>query len=600
MAVTPAVRSARRSLTILGVILLALAGVLSIGVFRGEAALTPKLALDFEGGTQILLAPRTDNEASVSQEQVQQAVSIIRQRVDASGVTEAEVTTMGGTNIAVAIPGQPDDETLQRIQASARLDFRPVLAVALNTPAVDPVAEDGTPDDATDDAAADPAVEPDAADDAAPEAETDGSGVDPASGVLPSEAWFPEPRPTEPGTQEWITPQLGEFFANFTCDSEAALNAGESSEDLPMVSCDQFGTMKYVLGPVEMSGDAVEDAVAGQATTQTGAPTGQWAVNITLDDEGTRTFAGISQRLFGAAEPLNQFAFVIDGQVLSAPTMNAQILDGRPQITGAFTQQDAETIADQIKYGALPISFDIQSQEAISPTLGATQLQIGLITGLVGLALVVIYSLFQYRALGLLTVSSLLVAGIITYLLLLFLSWRQGYRLSLPGLVGIIIAIGITADSFIVYFERIRDALRDGFTLDTAVSKGWSRALRTIFASDAINFLAAGILFALSVGGVRHFAFTLGLTTLVDLLVVALFTHPMMTFLARTRFYANGHPASGLDPRQLGAVYRGRAEFRPVIPSTGKAGRKARGSRREAERRQTIAERKAAAASKEG
>lgn len=595
MAASPAARKARKSLTFLGVIIVALVGVISIGLVRGEATLTPKLALDLQGGTQILLSPKTTDGEAVSGEQVQQALSIIRQRVDASGVSEAEISTMGGDNISVSIPGKADEETLRRIEASARLDFRPVLAVAQgNQSAPDSadeansseeagVAEEGDP---VTDESAESADDSDAdADDSDADAETDEQSD-----------LYPDPLPEEAGTQDWVTPALAEKFTNFTCDSDEALEAGDAPEDRPLLSCDQTGAVKYILGPVEMTGDAIKDASAGVATTQSGASTGKWAVNIELDSDGTKQFGEISQRMFGAQEPLNQFAFVIDGHVLSAPRMNGQILDGRPQITGDFTEEEAQTTADQLKYGALPMSFTVQSQEDISATLGTNQLQAGLIAGLIGLMLVVVYSLFQYRALGSLTIASLAMAAVLTYLLLVLLSWRQGYRLSLAGVAGIIVSIGITADSFIVYFERIRDAVRDGFKLENAVEHGWKRAIQTILASDGINFLAAAILFILSIGNVRGFAFTLGLTTIVDLLVVTLFTHPMMTFIARTRFWGGGHKLSGLDPRQLGAVYRGRAQFRAPAPTSRKEQRRQVGSSKEAQRRQTIAERKAAAA----
>lgn len=593
MAPSPTVRKARRSLTLLGVLILALISVITIGLVRGEATPTPKLALDLQGGTQILLAPKTTDGKSISSEQVQQAVSIIRQRVDASGVSEAEITTMGGDNISVAIPGKADEETLRRIEASARLDFRPVLAAAPaaataqgETESEEVTAEnqDGTAE-TNDEADADSNEPADNADDAQTDENTD--------------ELYPDPLPKEAGTLDWVTPALAEEFTAFTCDSDSALEAGDAQSDRPLITCDQTGTVKYILGPVEMTGDAIKDATAGVATTQSGASTGNWAVNIVLDGEGTKTFGEISQRMFGAQEPLNQFAFVIDGRVLSAPSMNGQILDGRPQITGDFSQEEAQTTADQLKYGALPISFTVQSQEDISATLGTNQLQAGLIAGLIGLILVVIYSLFQYRVLGTLTIASLTIAAVLVYLFLVLLSWRQGYRLSLAGVAGIIVAIGITADSFIVYFERIRDAVRDGFTLENAVENGWKRAIRTILASDGINFLAAAILFILSIGNVRGFAFTLGLTTVVDLLVVTLFTHPMMTFLARTKFWGGGHKLSGLDPRQLGAVYRGRAQFRNYEPSSRKQKLKKTVSSQEAKRRQTIAERKAAMANEQ-
>ena len=240
----------------------------------------------------------------------------------------------------------------------------------------------------------------------------------------------------------------------------------------------------------------------------------------------------------------------------------------------------------------MPIGFEVQSSDTISATLGSTQLQSGLLAGLIGLILVVVYSLFQYRLLGMVTVFSLAVAAIITYLLVTLLSWREGYRLSLAGVAGLIVAIGITADSFIVYFERIRDELREGRGLESAVETGWRRAFRTIIASDTVNFLAAGVLFILAVGNVRGFALTLGLTTIVDIFVVSLFTHPVLRLLSRTNFFAGGHPLSGLNPQALGAVYRGRAQF--VAPAARVSAGKAAKSSKEAQRRQTIAERKAA------
>ncbi|MGK0715993.1 protein translocase subunit SecD [Leucobacter sp. W1153] len=593
MAQSPAVRRARRSLTALLVIAIALVGVIALGVWRGEATWTPKLALDLQGGTQILLAPTQIDGQSVSGEQLEQAVAIIRQRVDASGVAEAEITTQGSQNISVSIPGKADEATLQRIEASAKLDFRPVLffGQGTSTPSEEEEAladteisgEGDAPADESG-AAADATGDGDAGAEAATANDTAQAGVD------------PDPLPDTAFDTAWLTEGLLAEFNDFSCTSEEALGLGEAAIDRPLITCDQFGVYKYILGPVEMSGETISDAVAMIGTTSTGATTGQWVVQMTLNDEGTKTFGQISTRMYGATPPLNQFAFVLDGLVVSAPEMNGQILDGRPSISGSFTQESAEALADQLKFGALPIGFTVQSQEDISATLGSNQLQAGLLAGLIGLILVVVYSLIQYRVLGSLTVASLAVAAVLTYLLLALLSWRQGYRLSLAGVAGIIVAVGITADSFIVYFERIRDALRDGFSIDKAVENGWKQAFRTILASDGINFLAAAILFLLAVGSVRGFAFTLGLITIVDILVVALFTHPMMTLLSRTKFYREGHPASGLDPQQLGAVYRGRAQFRaPVIRNSG-AGKKNQAAVKEAHRRQTIAERKAAEA----
>ena len=353
-------------------------------------------------------------------------------------------------------------------------------------------------------------------------------------------------------------------------------------------------TAKYLLGPVEASGENIADATNGMVQTSTGASTGQWAVNIVFDEEGTQDFAEVSTRLFGlkGQTPRDQFAFVLDGAVLTAPSMNAAITDGRPQITGQFTQESSKSLADQLKFGALPISFTVESSDTISATLGTSQLQSGLIAGLIGLILVVIYTLFQYRALGSVTIASLVIAGLITYLMITILSWREGYRLSLAGIAGLIVAIGFTADSFIIYFERVRDELRDGRQLVSAVEAGWKRAFRTVLASKATNLLAAIVLFILAVGSVKGFAYTLGLTTIIDVVVVILFTHPMLQLLAQTKFFSSGNPWSGLDPDALGAVYRGRAEFRKPVAVSAK---KVASSSKEAQRRQTIAERKAAA-----
>ncbi|KZX21273.1 preprotein translocase subunit SecD [Rathayibacter tanaceti] len=301
----------------------------------------------------------------------------------------------------------------------------------------------------------------------------------------------------------------------------------------------------------------------------------------------------MTSRLVALQGAQNQFAIVLDGRVISAPSTNAAITDGNAQISGSFTQESSKTLADQLKYGALPIGFQVQSSDSISATLGSAQLASGLLAGLIGLILVIVYSIAQYRVLGAVTIASLMVAAIVTYLVVTLLSWREGLRLSLAGVAGLIVAIGITADSFIVYFERIRDELRDGRGLESAVEAGWRRALRTIFASDMVNLLAAVVLFLLAVGSVRGFALTLGITTIIDLIVVALFTHPILQLMATRPFFAEGHRASGLDPRALGAVYRGRAAFRPQDQAT--TGKRASAAR-EAARRQTIAERKAAEA----
>ncbi|MCU1635927.1 MAG: preprotein translocase subunit SecD [Cryobacterium sp.] len=559
MAKSTPVKKAWRSLTWLGVVIVGLLALNTAGVLTGGGSWTPKLALDLEGGTQIILAPKLESGQSVSQEQLNQAVAIIRQRIDSAGVSESEINTQGGQNIVVSIPGTPDDETISRIESSARLEFRPVLVAG--APSADSVGGD-------DAASATPS---------------------PAPTPTPDAAAAPSATPTNASDLAYITAALQAEYDSFDCKDIDTTTVPPA--DQPLVTCDPDAAVKYILGPVEVSGENITDATNGQVQTQSGATTGEWAVNMVFDGTGTEAFADVTTRLSGLTGAQNQFAIVLDERVISAPRTLAVITDGRPQITGQFTQESSKALADQLKFGALPISFAVQSQDTISATLGSTQLTSGLIAGLIGLILVVLYSLAQYRLLGIVTIASLAVAAVITYLLITVLSWREGYRLSLAGVAGLIVAIGITADSFIVYFERVRDELRDGRGLESSVETGWKRALRTIIASDTVNFLAAAVLFILAVGNVRGFALTLGLTTIVDIIVVTLFTHPMLQLLARTKFFNEGHKLSGLDPRALGAVYRGRTQFR--TPSVVTSPKEAAASR-EAARRQTIAERKAA------
>jgi preprotein translocase subunit SecD len=545
------VRKAGRSLAWLGAIIAVLAAVVAGNSIWGTWKPELKLALDLSGGTQMILSPLIDEATDVSAEELEQAVAIIRQRVDATGVAEAEISTLGN-NIVVAIPGTPDQATLDRIQASAKLEFRAVLLA---------------------DAASNVVAAP---------------TPDPSASATPEPEATPTAEPTDGSDLNWITPELQEEFNSFDCATLDTATTNVADPDAPLVTCEADGSIKYLLGPVEVDGSNVVDASAGPRLGANGVATSEWAVRPEFDAEGTEAFAAITTRLVALTGVRNQFATVLDGRVIIAPSTIAAITNGQPEITGGFTQESATALADQLKFGALPLSFELQSRETIAPTLGEAQLQAGLLAGLIGLILVVIYSLFQYRALASVTIVSLLVAGGLTYLVMTILAQHYNYRLSLAGVAGLIIAIGMTVDSFIVYFERVRDELRDGRGVIGAVEAGWKRALRTIFAAKGVNLLSAVVLYIFAVGNVKGFAFTLGITVLIDVLVVVLFTHPMLQLLAQTRFFSSGHPLSGLDPKALGAVYRGRAEFR-----ISKEARRA-GASREAERRQTIAERKAA------
>jgi len=571
-------------------ITVALVGLLTGAHQWGDARWTPKLGLDLEGGTQMILEPRLTGASTVSAEQIDQARDIIVQRVDAGGISGAEVTTQGGRNIVVSIPGTPTESTLNAIRRSSQMQFRPVLAIADGvlaptptdsaSPTVDPSA---SPAPSTTEA---PVVSP--APEASPTAQSaiPGALVDtptPAATDSASPVATPSPSPSasasgsnssapDPTSLEWVTPELQTLFAALNCADPGAVDSLIDDPAKPLVTCDQTGAVKYILGPVVVPGSEIQDAAAGYQALPSGQMSNIVEIQLTLKSTGAKEYADISRKMVNLSEPQNQLAATLDSKVIVAPRFNEAILDGRASITGGFTIETARDLAQQLKFGALPISFDLQTREEISPTLGSEQLRYGLLAGLAGLVLVFLYSLAQYRVLGLVTVASIVFAGLLTYLAITILGWSHNYRLDMAGVTGLIIAIGFTADSFIVYFERIRDELRSGRSLESAVATGWNRAKRTILAADGVNFLAAVVLYLLASSGVRGFAFTLGLTTLIDLLVTFLFSHPLVALLARRKFFRDGHPWSGLDPTKLGAQkrtsYAGRGRF---VPNPGRA-----------------------------
>ncbi|MDN5730292.1 MAG: protein translocase subunit SecD [Yaniella sp.] len=549
---------ARRSLAWLTAIIVGLGIILGIGIATDNSNGVPLLALDLEGGTQMVLSPETSTGEAVTSEQMSQAVEIIRQRVDGSGVSEAEINTQGDNNVVVSMPGAPDEQTRELIQASANMEFRSVITSGPFT--------------------------------AVPEEErTDVSDIP-----------EPEAEPENGSDPNWITPELYDEFQSTDC---SASDANQVRDNLPadeaVIACDFDTGSKYILGPMEISGDQIDSADHGMSQTPTGVSASSWVVNIAFEDEGSAAFRDVTQRLTGMNPPQNQFAILLDGQIVSAPASQAVITDGRAQISGDFNEESAAQLAEQLEYGALPITFEVESEQQISATLGQDQLFWGLVAGLIGLGLVAVYQFFQYRALGLVTLSSIVIMGFLTYLSIVLLGWSDNYRLSLAGIAGIIVSIGLTADSFIVYFERIKDEMRNGRPFESAVNYGWDRAKRTITVSKLVNVLAAVVLYFVAVGNVRGFAFTLGLTSIADLIVVFLFTHPVMKLLATTKFFASGHPMSGMDPSLLGQkpLYQGAGrvrEFRPDEAVAPQRGKKNTRSSKEAQKRQTIAERRAA------
>ena len=569
-----------RALVTLTVSIVAACAALAIGHFTEGVSPYPDLALDLKGGTQLILTPTVtgDGQREITEEDITQAISIIRNRIDASGVSESEITSMGNSNIMVSIPGTPSQEQLDLIRSSSQMNFRPVLRIGAAQGVIQnqQPSQTGTPQSGEQSGAQ--SGEQSGAQSGAPATEAAQSGVQSTAldastamgiadtnhdGVLSD---TPATTPENASDLAWITEQVMYDFLTLDCSAAADVKHVEGASDKPYAACDESGQIKYILGPVAVPGSDLKTATAGLARNSNGQTTGQWAVSLQFNDAGSSFYQGRPDR--------NSFAVVLDGTVITAPSMNAIIPNGQAEITGNFTAQSASTLANQLSFGSLPLNFEVESEQQISATIGTDHLTVGLWAALIGFLLVILYLIWQYRGLAIISAGSLVVASVITYLVITLLSWAMGYRLSLAGVAGLIMAIGVTTDSFIVYFERVRDEVRDGRPLQAAVEEGWDRAKRTILVSDAVNLVAAVVLYLLAVGGVQGFAFTLGVTTIIDIAVIFLFTHPMMELLIRTRFFGEGHKFSGLDPEHLGAksslVYAGRGRVVARGDSTSK------------------------------
>lgn len=567
-------------------------GALIIGSFTGKTKLTPGLALDLEGGTQLILTPTTTDGRQVTDNDLNQAINIIRQRVDASGVAEAEISRQGGSNIVVALPGKPSQETLDLVRSSAVLYFRPVIRVynanahtiakaqnqAIKAAATAKPTAKATAK-ATGTATASPATTP------APSAT---AAATPTATPTPVTATQLATRYADVNQNGKIdtTPltatsndassdaQISEKMIYdalmLDCKNPKNLKGGAQDPKKAVISCARDGSgAVYILGPAELKGTDLTSATSALEQTSQGSNTNQWIVSLEFNKQGTADFSKISTRLLQyrndkTAPQKNQFAIVLDGLTVSAPGIESAITGGKAQISGGtnangthgFTQAAANSLANQLSFGSLPLNFTVQSEQQISATLGSEQLQKGLIAGLIGFVLIIIYLAWQYRGLASVAVASLLAAAALTYVVIALLSWGIGYRLSLAGVAGLIVSIGITMDSFIIYFERVRDEVRHGLSLRAAVDEGWVHARKTIIVSDTVNLVAAVVLYVLAVGGVQGFAFTLGVTTVVDLAVIIFFTHPLMVACLSIAFFGQGHRLSGLDPEHLGARSR--------------------------------------------
>jgi preprotein translocase subunit SecD len=538
------------------------------------------LGLDLSSGTQATLRAVTQKGQAPPQDDMKTAVAIINDRVNASGSTGVSVQQEGSTDIQVTAPGQGSQQLINNVDTTAQLRFRAVLLEGSSTPAATPsassTANPGASSSATPSASTKAYIKHAAAT-PSPSAQASSSAKAKASSsASPSASASASPTgsaATTAGNAKAVDPAVLKLFNKLDCSNlntwKTKLDYSEHQWDAPdsqTVACGQGG-VKYVLDKAVILGTDVTNESSGIDSTSN-----QPVVNLTLNSKATKAFGKLTATQATKYQPsastnpddqvLDQTAIVLDGNVVSAPATTEAIPAGQVQITGLGSQAAADELAQQLKYGALPLTFKVADVENVSASLGRSQLDTGLIAGGIGLILVVIYSFFYYRGLGSVSVSSLLIAGLLGYLSVVLLSKYQGFTLSLTGIAGLIVAIGITADSFVVFFERLRDEVREGRSLRAAVESGWKRARRTILVSDTVSFLAALLLYIFSVGDVKGFAFTLGLTTIVDVIVVFLFTKPMVTLLARTKFFGQGHKWSGLDPERLGA----RAPWRSGLP----------------------------------
>jgi preprotein translocase subunit SecD len=564
------------------VLFLAIAGSDIASPGKWGSAFRVHLGLDLTSGTTVTLRAVTPNGRPPKPSEMQQAISIMNNRVNASGFTEAQVEQQGNDIINVSVPGKGSQQVVSLVSQTAQLQFRQVLLQAPNTSAA-PVSPSPS---ATPSGSGSGSASP------SPSASTKAKVSSPkqagrtladgsrrvAASASPSPSGSPSATPspsasatpsaaggTTPWQQAQGDPRLASGpvkaqFDKLNCaDPNWKRQVGYTQEqfndpNVQTVSCGTLAgvTYKFALDKAKVVGKDISSASAALQQNST-----DWQVNLNFNGNGTKKWGALTTAMFdkykGSQTPQNEVAVVLDGTVQSFPVIQSAIVGGNAQITGSFSQKEASTLANVLSYGALPLSFRQQSVQSVTPQLGHDQLNAGLLAGAIGLLLVVVYAAIYYRGLAVVAVSSLIIAGLLAFEAVVVLGKYQGFALNLAGIAGLIVAIGITADSFIVYFERLRDEVREGRSLRAAVERGWGRARRTILVADAVSFLAAALLYYFAIGEVKGFAFTLGLTTIIDVLVVFLFTKPVVTLLARTKFYGGGHRLSGLDPSRLGA-----------------------------------------------
>ncbi|HWC35982.1 MAG TPA: protein translocase subunit SecD [Mycobacteriales bacterium] len=563
---------------------------LYLGLIPGPS-FTPALGLDLRGGTEVTLTASGLGGKAVSKSALNQAVNIIRKRVDALGVAGAEVNTQGSNHIIVSVPGKGHDQVVQTVGQTALLRFRQVLEVGNYSPVT--VTPTASPTSITATVSPGASAKASAAATKSSKAKkSQGDVINPALLAKPKPSPSPSasasasasPSPSaSPTASSSATPQADNqplpgsesptlsvveaSFASWDCSKNPNPTKGNDNPNDYIIACDASptGGLKYLLAPAALEGTQVSSAAAGLDTHGV-----SWTVNLQFNHSGSSAWFALTKKTFevthsgdsgfqaGCSPPkgCNAIAITLDGVVQSAPaTQQDGLPGGQAQITGNFSQSQATNLADVLKYGSLPLKFTQSDVQTVSATLGSKQLRGGLIAGAIGLGLVILFSLLYYRALGLVTIGSLAVSGAFLYAVTTLLGHSSvGYTLSLPGIAGFIVAVGITADSFVVYFERLRDEIREGRRLRSAVERAWPRARRTILSADTVSLLAALVLYFVSIGDVRGFAFTLGLSTISDLLIVFFFTRPLLQVLGRRPAFDSGKAWTGIGRARAGVT----------------------------------------------
>jgi preprotein translocase subunit SecD len=578
--------------------------VLLIGAYllvflTGDKHAHPKLGIDLQGGTRVTLTARTPDGSRPTKEALSQAQQIISARVNGLGVSGSEVI-VDGDNLVITVPGSDSSEA-RNLGQTARLYIRPVInALPAQPPGTPPqlpmpprrprlplgrhpapgvapgAPAPGVAPGAPAPGAPRPGALPGGAPGGAPPAQPRPYPQDPPPTPAPP-APAPPPAPVQPAPpdarkdlaeriakeREWrqSTNKGVQFLAlqfEATRCNEDDILAGNDIPDLPLVTCDKDHKEAYLLAPSIISGDQIANASSGLDQRS-----GGYVVDLQFKSGAANTWAD-----YTAAHIGTQTAFTLDSTVVSAPQIREAIPGGRTQITGGdppFTANTARQLANVLKYGSLPLSFVSSEAQTVSATLGLTSLRAGLVAGAIGLALVLLYSLLYYRALGLLTALSLVASGAMVFAILVLLGRYINYTLDLAGIAGLIIGIGTTADSFVVFFERIKDEIREGRSFRSAVPRGWARARKTILSGNAVTFLAAAVLYFLAIGQVKGFAFTLGLTVILDTVVVFLVTWPLVYLASKSTTLAK--PAFN----GLGAVQQVARERRALASRTSSA-----------------------------